>query len=517
MAPPKKAQRDAHAAAAALFGEGVVDTATSLGCLVQRIAARKATPGMSDEARQQAEEAVKKAIQRAYPDSRNRLAQLWDGVVARAELPTGQIDFISVPVDVLGRIKGELRVRDPLFSEFTAVMAGVEAAAVAGDRILLLRGAAGLLRELAPAAEPPIDDVDLQQHSGRFSRLSGAWASVFEAAITGSGAISADAAEIAEEAIVTGYEALRKSRAFRDGISFSRPSECRWGVDTFAPDPWVSDAAVLGVRRGVGADELFEHTRSWVVERLDIALDRVSAGEVLAQAAQTLMRFGGRAAVKEALEAAWDTGDTNGCWETLLDLSISLAAVMYGHADPGSAAAVLTPAVRNWLEGEYPGDPDEGWGSSVDYRLYSLVTRALNDPIEVLGDLRWAWVEEIGEGGYRRSLWVLTAMLVQTTLQIGQTVEAARLARLAPRMLDAPGSEVDRQVADHVREMATTNSPAFTPPPTERIDELLGELIQMVVLCPDAVELAQCQVFEGLARVATAARRGSRIRGSLSA
>jgi hypothetical protein len=217
--------------------------------------------------------------------------------------------------------------------------------------------------------------------------------------------------------------------------------------------------------------------------------------------------------VREVLEAAWDTGDTNGCWEELLDLSITLAAVMYGHGDRAGAAAVLSPVVRGWLDGEYPGDPEDGWGASVDSRLYVLITRALSDPMEVAGALRWAWVEDVGEGGYRRPLWVLTAMLVQTLTQIGETEEAARLTRVAPKLLEEPRTEVERQAAACVREMYTTDGVVKALSPTERIRALLEDLLPLVVARPDSVDLSQRHVLGGLSQLVTAARFGPRIQG----
>ena len=517
MAPPKKRQHHAHEVAAKLYEARVVDTATSLGQLIKLIAASEVHPGMSDAAREDLEEAVKKAIHRAYTDKENRRAQLWEGVVARAALPSGDPDFIAIPDDVLGRLKGELRASDPLFAEFTAAMADLEATDAAQDRVVALWRAADVLRALAPPAEPPADVPDRTRLSQRFSRLSGAWCSVYDAAIGKSGGVSAAAAEIAEEAIRTGYAAQRRSRALRGGGAWFTPSsEGPRRMQPSDSDPWISAVAVLAVLRGVRAPEVVEHTGTWVVEHLEVT-EGASSGRVFAQAAGTLMRIGGREGVREALEAAWETGDTDDCWEELLDLSITLAAVMYGHDDRAGAAAVLSPVVRGWLDGEYPGDPDEGWGASVDYRLYLLTTRALSDPKDVVGALRWAWVEEVGEGGDRRPLWVLTAMLVRTLLQLGKTEEAARLTRVAPKLLEEPRTEVERQVAVCVREMCTTDGPVMAPSPKERIGALLEDLLPLVLASPEAVGLSQRQVLEGLAKLATAARFGPRIQGRLTA
>jgi hypothetical protein len=515
MAPPKKTQHYAHEVAARLYEARAVDTATSLGQLIKLIADSKAYPGMSAAAREDLEEAVKKAIQRAYKNKENRREQLWDGVVASAALPSGDPDFIAIPDDVLGRLKGERRASDPFFAEFTAAIADVEATDAAQDRVVALRRAADVLRALSSPAEPPVDVPDRTRLSERFSRLSGAWRSVYDAAVGGSGGVSDAAAEIAEEAIRAGCAAQRRSRAQPSG-GFPPRNEGPRRMQPSDSDHWISAVAVLAVLRGVRAAGLVEHTGTWVAEHLEVT-ERASSGRVFAQAAATLMRIGGREAVREALEAAWDTGVTDDCWEELLDLSITLAAVMYGHDDRAGAASVLTPVVRGWLDGEYPGDPDEGWGASVDYRLYLLTTRALSDPEEVAGALRWAWVEEVGEGGDRRPLWVLTAMLVQTLLQIGATEEAARLTHVAPKLLEEPRTEVERQVAACVREMCATDGPVLAPSRTGRIGALLKDLLPLVLASPDAVDPAQRHVLKGLAELATAARFGPRIQVRLTA
>lgn len=94
----------------------------------------------------------------------------------------------------------------------------------------------------------------------------------------------------------------------------------------------------IAVLRGVRAAQLVEHTRTWVAEHLEVT-ERASAGGVFAQARAMLMRIGGRTSVNEALEAVGDTGDTNDCSQELLGLSITLAAVMFGHGDRADAAA----------------------------------------------------------------------------------------------------------------------------------------------------------------------------------
>jgi hypothetical protein len=266
MAPPKKRQRHAHEVAAKLYAAREVDTTTSLGQLIKLVAASKAYPGMSDARREREEEAEKKAIQPAYPDRRNRRAQLWGGVVARAALPSGDPDFIAVPDDVVTRLHDELRAGDPFFAEFTAAMADLEAPDAAQDRVVALRRAADVLRRLAPPAEPPANVCDHTRLSQRFAQLSGAWRSVYDAAIGETGGVSAAAAEIAEEAIRAGYAAQRSSHALRGGSRFTRRSESRRRVEPFDSDPWISAVAVLAVLRGVRAADLVEYTGTWVAE-----------------------------------------------------------------------------------------------------------------------------------------------------------------------------------------------------------------------------------------------------------
>jgi hypothetical protein len=511
MAPPKDAQRDVHARAGDLYASRVVDTSTSLGQLIKLIAKKHA--GMSDLATRRAEAAVKKAIHRAYPDDENRLGQLWQGLVSRAELPTGNRDYIDVADDVLVRLKAELRGQDPLFAAFNAALASAEAAQSLAAREAALRHAADALRRVLPPSRPPADDEDRRQRIERLSRISGAWGSVYDAAVGDTGDVPTQMVTMAEDAIKAGFAAQQAGRSLRQTPSWGRRrSEGPRRVGVGTSNVWAAAVAVLGVLQGVPAEELVSHTRTWSAANLGVAPDRVSPGDVLAQAAATLMRIGRRGAAKEALEIAWDTGDTNHVWEELLDLGISLAAWMYGLGERAAAAAVLSPVVREWLDGEYPGDPDEGWGASVDYRLYRLLIRVLDDPHEAVGALRWAWTEDVGEGGYRRRLWVLTAILVETLVQVRNDGEAASLAQVAPALLPAPSSSSDRQAAAHLSEMCTTERTTAASATTDRVAALLQELITLVVRDPRAVDHGQRHVLEGLAALATAARREGRLR-----
>ncbi len=102
---------------------------------------------------------------------------------------------------------------------------------------------------------------------------------------------------------------------------------------------------------------------------------------------------------------------------------------------PSQLHVPATCPIGGHLEGEYPGDPDKCWGADVAVLLYSLLARALNDPQEAVGSLRSAWVGEVGSGGYRRGLWVLTAVFVETLLQVGDLAAAAEVSRSAPRLL----------------------------------------------------------------------------------
>ena len=512
MAPPKRTQKKIHQAAAELYAEEAVDTTVTLGQLIKLVAPRVFGPGSSSTATPEAEEAVKKAVHRAYPNPTDRVGQLWGGVVSRAELPTAHPDFVLVPAHVLVRLQGALRAGDPFFARFTTAMQAVDTRDAVADRLAALREAVDVLVKLDPRGEPLAEDRDRKQLSQRLSRLSSAWGSVFDAAVAELRLVPVEALAIAEQAIRRGDTAQRESRALQGaGGRFLRPGNGPWSIDRRDADPWVSAAAVVAVLTGTPAAELVAQTRSWVADNLDGEPERVLGGQVCAQAARALLGIGDFAAARQALGAAWASGDTNSTWEELLDLSITLAAVTYGHGDRAGAAAALPPRVREQLDGDYPGDPEEGWGASVDYRLYGMVRRALTDPVGAASDLKWAWVEGLGRGPGGRSPWVLAALLLQTLLHTGAVEEAAMLARLVPRVLKEPQEPVDRRLAGTIRGAAVADVPAVATGAAERLDQLLHELVPLVLRSPEALGYGQQHVLEGLASLAADARFGPRI------
>lgn len=511
MPPPKDAQRRVHQAAANLYAQRKVDTQVSLGRLIRLIADAEGYDGHPDATRMQAEDRVKKSVHRAYPDERNRLAQLWDGVASRAERPSGDPDYIDLPSEALVRLKDELRSRDPFFAAFNVAMAVASAATTTTDRVTALGAAAAALTGLTPAGQSSTAEGERALDAERLSKVAGAWARVFDAAVTGSGDLSPDAAAVAEDAIRGGHAALQAARQGARGW-FRRVGDGPRSVSVFAVDPWISSVVVIASLRGIQPTAVVEHTRAWAAEHLGVDPERMKAVDLLSEAAVAFLRMGHRTNAKKTLEAAFETEDLHQTWEQLLDLAITLAAVMFGHGDRAGAADVLSSNVRGWLDSDYPGDPEDGWGASVDFRLYQLLKRVLADPADAIDALRLTWVEDVGEGGYRRQRWVLAAVLVEALVQSGEPAEAAAIARTAPALLERPDGPVDRQLAAHLSEMCTADVPSPAEAVTQRLDALLLDLTRLVLRDPQAIAHSQCDVLEGLAALADASRYRGLIR-----
>jgi hypothetical protein len=514
MARPSTAQAAVHAAAAALYAAGAVSTETSLGELIRKIAKSEewlAAYTGSAETPEQVEVAVKKAIHRAYPDEANRAALLWEGVVNRAERPPTDRIHLSlsetVRVIVLGKLRTELRTKDPLFADVNVVLTRAEVAHHDEDRAAELRRAAELLLALQPTVGAVADEADRASRTSRLSRLAAAWAQVYDTAIGDSGPVSDQLAAVAEDAVRAGLAARQEMRELRPtGIIFGQRRHGPRRVAWHGTNVWVAAIAVLGVVRGVAPHLVVDHTRDWAVEHLGVEPESVSAGEVLAQAANSLLRLGRRTDAKEALEAAWASGDTGHVWEALLDMSITLSALMFAHGDRAGAATVLSEGVRGELDGEYPGDPEDGWGSSVDYQLYLLIRQALDDPHAAVGTATWRWADEVGAGGFRRSSWALTGVLVELQSLSGRHAEAAWLAELAPVVLAEPASIAERQVEAHLSGMCSTDRVPAAEGTKERMALLLSELLALVLRSPDAVEYDQGHVLSALITVVNGSR-----------
>ncbi len=515
MPPPKKTQHELHQIVATLYAESVIDTRMSLGQVLKAAATRGARAGAGDDAIEAKTEALKKSLRRAYKGEADRRTRLWHGVVDYAERPSGDFMRVELAVDVLDRLKTELRTNDPVFAAFTRALEAAHACATTSARAAALRSALKMLPALTPSADAldDGDDTSRQELIERLSNVSGAYGQVYDLAISDSGNVPRSLLRIAQDAIRGGHAARKAARALRRRPAFGyRQIEGPRRVSWHGSDIWVGAVAVLIVLQRVPTEQVVTQTSAWAAQHLGVRPGDVAPAEVLTHAAETLVRMGRRHEASAAVEAAWATGSTSHVWEELLDLSITLAAASFGHGERNAAAEILNGELGSWLQGEYPGNPDEGWGSSVDVRLYQLVQAAVDDPTAAVAAVRRAWAAEVGAGGYGRSMWVLTALLVECLVGAGDTAGAAEIARLGARLVSRrSGRQLDAQLAAHLSEMFSTERAAATAATSDRVAALLEELTRIVLREPEGVQYDQRNVLAGLAAVADAARFERRV------
>lgn len=517
MARPKTAQVALHAAAAVLYAAGQVRTDTSLGELERKIAAHDVWIKAYRTASQTTAgsvEAVRAAIKRAHPRGQ-RAALLWERVLVDIERPPS--DPLHLPVDasvrdvVRTQLRQEVQTKDPVFAAFRVVLTAAESADTPAARASKLRDAAAQLPPLLPEVGPVVDEQDRASRTSRLSRIAGAYGQLFDAAVGDTGPISDELVAIAEDAVRGGYDAWRWVRELqKPRILFGQRRNGPRRVSWHAGNVWVSAVAVLAVVRGVPAEQIVEHTRTWTTQHLGVGPQQVSAGDVLAEAAEVLVRLGRRTEAAAALEAAWNSGESNRAWEALLDLAITLAALMFAHGDRAGAAAVLSDGVRGQLDADYGEDADGEWnGPQVDYSLYRLLRAALADPHTAAAAARRSWAALVGADSGRRSSWAVTGMLVEVLGSTGDWEQAAWMAELAPIVLRAPTTVAEQQVAAHLSEMCSTDQ---VPPAADagpRMDMLVEDLIAIIMRSPNAATLEQEALLRGLADVIAAARRSA--------
>jgi len=417
--------------------------------------------------------------------------------------------------EVLTRLQAELTAGDPVLAEFNALLEAAREADPAEKAALLDEAAARLdrLQRAAPADAAALSDAERTALKTATARVRRGWGAVFDAAIGEGRGVPAELLTVAEKAVLGGFAADRLERSLRRGWYFGRSGrQTPSAIVSYLGNPWIAAVAVLLVLRGVAADVLVERTAEWAAEHLGVSAESVSAGEVLTQAAATLMEAGQRGPAQRALAQLWETGDTHHVWEAALDLAITLAAQAYSHGESEVAAAILDGPVRDELDGEYPGDPDEGWGASVDYGMYLLLCQALNDPHEAVGALREQWAREVGGDCFMPRAWWLTGMLVQTLQQIDEPTQAATVATLGPRAVEATRTPAVRALLGRLSEMTSSDAPGPDPANTERIAALASELLALTLKDPKAANFAERRILRGVVTTMRLASREPRIR-----
>lgn len=516
MAPPKKTQEELHRLAAQLYLEHKVDTTTSQGQLLEQMAARSAQRyGLNKDSER---DRLRKAMQRAFT-STTRVTQLWSGVAARCAHPEGHMQHLGLQPEqsreVLTRMQAELTAGDPVLADVNALLEAARGAAPGDKAAFLEKAAARLLKlqPMAPADVTALSEAERTTLAIAAARVQRGWGAVFDAALGEGRGVPKDLLAVAEKAVLGGFAADRLERSLRRGLVFGRRGwQTPRSVVSYLGNPWIAAVAVLLVLRGIAADVLVERTAEWAAEHLGVPAESVSAGEVLTQAAATLMEAGQRGPAQQALAQLWETGDTHHVWEAALDMAITLAAQAYSHGEPEVAAAILDGPVRDELDGEYPGDPDEGWGACVDYGMYRLLSQALEDPQLAVGRLREQWAAEVGRDAFMPRAWWLTGMLVQALQQINEPRQAATVAALAPRAVEATRTPAVRALLGRLSEMTSSDAPGPDPANSDRIAALASELLALTLKDPKAADFAERRILEGVVRTMRLASREPRIR-----
>jgi hypothetical protein len=516
LAPPKKTQEELYRLAARLFLDRIVDTTTSQGRLLNQMARK--IEGTNEEAVLRATERLRKALHRGTAEP-GRIAQLWSGVAERCSHPEGHQQHLGLTSEqtreVLARLRNELTAGDPLLTEFNARLDAVRDADLNSKAALLQQAAAALtrLQPKQPKDMTRVTDVKRGELRTAAARVRRGWGAVFDAAIGEGRSIPPQLLAVAETAVRGGLAAEQLERAAQRGLHFGRSGwQTPRSVVHHIRSPWIAAVAVLLVLQGVEPDTLLEETATWLREQVGMPAQTLPVGEVLTQAAATLMDAGRRGAAQQALEALWETDDTQSVWETALDLAITLAAQAYSHGEFAVAAAILDGPVRDELDSDYPGDPDEGWGASVDYRLYLLVCRALLDPYDAVGPLRLQWAAEVGREAYMPRAWWLTGMLVQVLQQIGEPAQAATVARLGPRAVEATRTPAVGALLARLSEMSSSDAPGPDLGNAERIAALTSELLALTLKDPKAADFTDLRAIEGVVTTLRLASREPRIR-----